>query len=143
MSPRIEHVAVAVADLDAALGRLADLWGIRPSARERVEEQGVEEATLSLGDSSLQLIAPLDESSTVARFLKRRGEGLHHIALEVEDLPGTLADLRSKGVRLVDEEPRRGGSGHQVAFVHPQGNLGLLVELIQRPAGDPAGTSPG
>ena len=142
MSPRIEHVAVAVADLDLALARLADVWGMRPNARERVEEQGVEEATLSLGESSLQLIAPLDGSSTVARFLQRRGEGLHHIALEVEDLPGTLAELRAKGVRLVDEEPRPGGSGHQVAFVHPQGNLGLLVELIQRPAGDPAGTPP-
>ena len=142
MSPRIEHVAVAVSNLDAALARLADLWDLRPHARERVEDQGVEEATLALGESSLQLVAPLDESSTVARFLQRRGEGLHHIALEVDDLPGTLAELRAKGVRLVDEEPRRGGGGHQVAFVHPHGNLGLLVELVQRPSGDPPGAAP-
>jgi methylmalonyl-CoA/ethylmalonyl-CoA epimerase len=143
MSPRIEHVAVAVGDLDGALERLAELWGVRPESRERVEDQGVEEAMVALGGSSLQLVSPTDQSSTVARFLERRGEGLHHIALEVSDLAATLADLKAKGVRLVDEEPRTGGRGRQVAFVHPRGNLGLLVELVQRPGTGPsAGASP-
>ena len=130
---RIEHVAVAVADLDAALDHLAENWGLRAESRARVEEQGVEEAMISLGDTFLQLIAPIDDSSTVARFLERRGEGLHHVALEVDDLRATLAGLESKAVRLIDDQPRKGGRGHEVAFVHPSGNLGLLVELVQRP----------
>ena len=133
MPTRIEHVAVAVADLDAALETLAATWGFSAQSRERVDEQGVEEAMVSLGGSFLQLIAPTDGSSTVARFLERRGEGLHHIALEVDDLRATLADLKAKGVPLIDEHPRVGGRGHEVAFVHPRGNLGLLVELVQRP----------
>ena len=133
MATRIEHVAVAVADLDAALEGLARTWGFSAQSRERVDEQGVEEAMVSLGGSFLQLIAPTDSSSTVARFLERRGEGLHHIALEVDDLRATLADLKAKGVPLIDEQPRVGGRGHEVAFVHPRGNLGLLVELVQRP----------
>ena len=137
MPTRIEHVAVAVADLDAALETLAATWGFSAQSRERVDDQGVEEAMLPLGDSLLQLVAPTSEASTVARFLARRGEGLHHIALEVDDLHSVLETLRAKGVRLVDEQPRRGGRGHLVAFVHPEGNLGLLVELVQRPGGAP------
>src|SRR5918999_239338 len=98
MLSRIEHVAVAVGDLDGALAHLASAWGLEPVTRERVEDQGVEEALVPLGDSGLQLIAPLTESSTVAHFLRRRGEGLHHIALEVDDLTGTLEALRQRGV---------------------------------------------
>lgn len=132
MLGKIEHVAIAVSDLDAAVAHYRSVWGLDVTHRETVEDQGVEEAMLPLGDSFLQLLAPTGDETTVGKFIARRGEGLHHIAYEVDDLEGTLEALRSQGVRLIDDKPRRGGRGHQVAFVHPQGNHGLLVELIQR-----------
>lgn len=135
MPNKIEHVALAVADLDAAIAHYREVWGIEVTHRETVEDQGVEEAMLPLGDTFLQLIAPANDETTVGRFLASRGEGLHHLAYEVDDLPRTLEDLRAKGVQLIDEVPRRGGRGHLVAFVHPKGNHGLLVELIQAPGG--------
>lgn len=133
MLRKIEHVALAVADLDRAIAHYQDTWGLRTSHRERVEDQGVEEAMLPLGDSHLQLLAPTGPGTTVAKFLERKGEGLHHIAYEVDDLEAALAELKAKGVPLIDEKPRLGGRGHMVAFVHPKGNHGLLVELIQSP----------
>lgn len=133
MRGRIEHVAIAVADIDAAIAHYKDVWGLDVEHRERVEDQGVEEAMLPLGDSYLQLLGATSPSTTVGKFLERRGEGLHHIAYEVDDLEATLNELKAKGVPLIDEAPRRGGRGHMVAFVHPKGNHGLLVELIQAP----------
>ncbi|MGI8709221.1 MAG: methylmalonyl-CoA epimerase [Actinomycetota bacterium] len=135
MPNKIEHVALAVADLDAAIAHYREVWGIEVTHRETIEDQGVEEAMLPLGDTFLQLIAPANDETTVGRFLASRGEGLHHLAYEVDDLPRTLEDLKAKGVRLIDEVPRRGGRGHLVAFVHPKSNHGLLVELIQAPEG--------
>jgi methylmalonyl-CoA/ethylmalonyl-CoA epimerase len=133
----IEHVALAVSDLDVAIRHHREVWGLEVARRERVEDQGIEEATLPLGAAALQLIAPTSPASTVARFLERRGEGLHHVAYEVADVRAALERLRALGVALVDEEPRRGGGGDLVAFVHPRGNHGLLVELVQR-SGDPS-----
>ena len=130
---RIEHVAIAVSDLDDALAHYKEIWGLEPEHRERVEDQGVEEVMLPFGESYLQLLGSTGPETTVAKFLERRGEGLHHIAYEVDDLGATLARLKEKGVPLIDEEPRPGGRGHMVAFVHPKGNRGLLVELIQSP----------
>ena len=135
MPNKVEHIALAVADLDAAVAHYREVWGIEVTHRERVEDQGVEEAMLPMGDSFLQLVAPTGEETTVARFLANRGEGLHHLAYEVDDLVRTLEDLKAKGVQLIDEMPRRGGRGHLVAFVHPKSNHGLLVELIQAPGG--------
>ena len=135
MPKKIEHVALAVADLDAAIAHYRDVWGIEVSHREKVEDEGVEEAMLPLGDTFLQLVAPTGEETTVGRFLANRGEGMHHLAYEVDDLARTLEDLKAKGVQLIDEVPRRGGRGHLVAFVHPKSNHGLLVELIQSPGG--------
>jgi methylmalonyl-CoA/ethylmalonyl-CoA epimerase len=131
---RIEHIALVVADLDAAIAHYASVWGLEVSHRERVDDQGVDEAMLPLGDSHLQLLGSTTPDSTVAKFLERRGEGLHHIAYEVDDLEGMLAELKYKGIELIDEQPRLGGRGHMVAFVHPRSNHGLLVELIQRPS---------
>lgn len=131
---KIEHVALAVEDLDQAIKHYAEVWGLEVSHRERVEDQGVEEAMLPLGESFLQLLGPTGPDTTVGRFIATRGEGLHHIAYEVDDLAGALAQLKTKGVRLIDESPRIGGRGHLVAFVHPKGNHGLLVELIQKPS---------
>ena len=136
MPKKIEHVALAVADLDAAIAHYRDVWGIEVSHREKVEDEGIEEAMLPLGDTFLQLVAPTGEETTVGRFLANRGEGMHHLAYEVDDLARTLEDLKAKGVQLIDEVPRRGGRGHLVAFVHPKSNHGLLVELIQSPGGD-------
>ena len=133
MLGKIEHVALAVADLDAAIAHYKDVWNLDVEHRERVEDQGVEEAMLPLGESYLQLLGATSAESTVAKFVERRGEGLHHIAYEVDDLEGALADLKAKGVALIDEAPRRGGRGHMVAFVHPKANHGLLVELVQAP----------
>lgn len=133
MLGKIEHVAVAVADLDAAVALYRDVWGLEVSHRERVEDQGVEEAMIKIGESYIQLLGATGPDTTVGKFLERRGEGLHHIAYEVDDLVGTLARLKEQGVPLIDEKPRKGGRGHMVAFVHPKGNRGLLVELIQKP----------
>ena len=133
MLNKIEHIALAVGDLDAAVAHYAAVWGLEVEHRERVEDQGVEEAMLPLGGSYLQLLGATGPDTTVAKFLAKRGEGLHHIAYEVEDLEAALAQLAAQGVPLIDEAPRKGGRGHLVAFVHPKGNHGLLVELIQRP----------
>ena len=131
MLGKIEHVALAVQDLDTAVAHYRDVWGLEVSHRERVEDQGVEEAMLPIGESFLQLLGPTGPDTTVGKFIEHRGEGLHHVAYEVPDLEGALADLKERGVRLIDEVPRRGGRGHMIAFVHPKGNHGLLVELIQ------------
>ncbi|MFP5298010.1 MAG: methylmalonyl-CoA epimerase [Actinomycetota bacterium] len=133
MLRKVEHIALAVSDLEAAIEHYSKIWGVEVSHRERVEDQGVEEAMLPVGDTFLQLLGPTGPDTTVGKFIERRGEGLHHIAFEVDDLEGALAELKDKGVPLIDEAPRKGGRGHMVAFVHPKGNHGLLVELIQAP----------
>jgi methylmalonyl-CoA/ethylmalonyl-CoA epimerase len=133
MLGRIEHVALAVSDLDAAIEHYRRVWGLEVSHRERVEDQGIEEAMLPIGDTHLQLLAGTSADSTVTKFVERRGEGMHHIAYEVSDLVGTLAELKELGIELIEEAPRPGGRGHMVAFVHPKANHGLLVELIQAP----------
>ena len=133
MLGKIEHIAVAVADLDAAVTLYRDVWGLEVEHRERVEDQGVEEAMVKIGESYIQLLGATGPDTTVGKFLERRGEGLHHIAYEVDDLEASLAELKDQGVPLIDETPRKGGRGHMVAFVHPKGNRGLLVELIQKP----------
>jgi methylmalonyl-CoA/ethylmalonyl-CoA epimerase len=128
----IEHIALAVDDIEVAIKHYQEVWGLEVTHREIVVDQGVEEVMLPLGNCSLQLLGATGPDTIVARFLARRGEGLHHIAYEVDDLESTLADLKSKGVQLVDESPRAGARGQMVAFVHPKANHGLLVELIQR-----------
>jgi methylmalonyl-CoA/ethylmalonyl-CoA epimerase len=132
MLGRIEHIALAVEDVEVAIEHYRDVWGLRVSHREVVKDQGVEEVMLPLGGCDLQLLGALGPDTIVGRWLNRRGEGVHHIAYEVDDLEQTLDDLRSKGIQLVDDRPRKGGRGQMVAFVHPKSNHGLLVELIQR-----------
>ena len=139
MLKKIEHIAVAVADLDAAIDLYQRIWGLEVEHREVVEDQGVEEAMLPLGESYLQLLAPLTPDSTVGRFVEKRGGGLHHIAYEVEDLQAALALLKEGGTSLIDESPRAGSRGTKVAFVHPKGNMGLLVELVETPSNKRAG----
>ncbi|HZJ52429.1 MAG TPA: methylmalonyl-CoA epimerase [Actinomycetota bacterium] len=128
----LDHVAVAVTNLDEALAHYRDVWELEPAHVERVADQGVDEAMLELPGSSLQLIAPISPESMVASFLDKRGPGLHHVAYAVADLDATLAHLRERGVALIDEHPRVGGGGARIAFVHPRANGGLLVELVER-----------
>jgi methylmalonyl-CoA/ethylmalonyl-CoA epimerase len=127
----IDHVGIAVTDLEAAVARYRAVLGVEPSHRERIEEQGVEEVLIDVGGSAIQLLGALGADTPVGRFLARRGPGLHHVAYRVEDLSEELRRLRSDGVRLVDEAPRRGSRGTSIAFVHPAAIGGSLVELVQ------------
>jgi methylmalonyl-CoA epimerase len=127
----LDHVALAVHDLDAAIDDYRRLFGGEPLHREVIEEQGVEEAMIAVGGSFVQLLRPLSEDTPVGRFLATRGEGLHHIALAVADIEGALEHLVRQGARLVDREPRIGGRGARIAFVHPRAFAGTLVELVE------------
>ncbi len=127
----VDHVALAVEDLDAVLGDFSRLFGVEAVSREVVEEQGVEEAMLPIGGTSLQLLRPLSPDSPVGRFIEKRGQGLHHIAIAVASIDDALAHLRAEGARLIDTEPRIGGGGHKIAFVHPATVAGTLIELVE------------
>ena len=127
----IDHVGIAVADLEAATLSYADLLGAVPVHRERKEDQGVEEVLFRSGESYVQLLGALGPDTPVARFLAKRGEGVHHVAYRVEDVAAALEALRAAGVPLVDEAPRAGSRGTTIAFVHPRGFRGVLVELVQ------------
>ena len=127
----LDHVAIAVRDLDAAVDEYRRLYGAEPLYREVVDEQGVEEAMIAVGGSFIQLLEPRGEGTPVGRFLAGHGAGLHHIALAVSDIEAALAHLKREGARLVDEEPRVGGRGARIAFVHPKAFAGTLVELVE------------
>jgi methylmalonyl-CoA/ethylmalonyl-CoA epimerase len=127
----IDHVGVAVEDLDAAIAVHRDTYGMPLVHRERLADQGVEAALLDVGESHVELLAPLGEDTPVGRFLARRGPGLHHVAYRVDDVAGALDALRAAGMRLIDEAPRSGIRGSQVAFLHPSAAGGVLTELVQ------------
>lgn len=127
----LDHVAVAVADLDEAVEGFRSRYGVEPAYREVVEEQGVEEAMIPVGGSYVQLLQPLGPDTPVGRFLERRGEGLHHVAYAVPDIEAALAHLAAEGAELIDAEPRIGGRGARIAFVHPRGGNGILTELVE------------
>jgi methylmalonyl-CoA epimerase len=128
----IDHIAVAVHSMDEALATFRELYGVEPERTEEIASDKITEAMLRVGGTYLQLLEPTDPESTVAKFLEKRGPGLHHIAIAVDDLEGVLAQLKSKGAELLDETPRIGGGGHRVAFVHPKTTHGILIELIER-----------
>ena len=128
---KVDHIGVAVESLAQALKPYQEGLGIQPSALEEVADQGVHIAFLPVGDTEIELLEPTSPDSPVARFIERRGEGLHHICLEVDDLEATLRKLKAQGVRLIDETPRDGGLGKRIAFVHPRGLHGVLLELSQ------------
>ena len=130
---QIDHVGIAVRDLEAAIQEYRNALGLEPVHRERVEDQGVDEALFRVGASFIQLLAPTGPDTPVGRFLERRGEGVHHVGYRVGDVTATLARLRAAGVPLVDERPRPGSRGTMVAFAHPKGFRGVLVELVQEP----------
>jgi methylmalonyl-CoA/ethylmalonyl-CoA epimerase len=127
----IDHVGIAVADLEAAVKEYGTTLGVEPVHRERVEDQGVEEVLFAAGSSYIQLLAATGPDTPVGRFLARKGEGVHHIGYRVAKVASVLDRLRAAGVPLVDESPRPGSRGTTVAFVHPKGFRGVLVELVQ------------
>jgi methylmalonyl-CoA/ethylmalonyl-CoA epimerase len=130
MALNLHHLGIAVDDLDAAILVYADLFGATIEHRERVEDQGVEAASLRVGESRIELLQPLGPDTPVGRFLAKRGPGMHHMAFEVEDLAAELERLKAHDVVLIDEQPRRGMFGLQVAFVHPEASGGVLAEFV-------------
>jgi methylmalonyl-CoA/ethylmalonyl-CoA epimerase len=130
MAMSVHHLGIAVDDLDAAILVYADLFGATLEHRERVEDQGVEAASLRVGESRIELLQPLAPDTPVGRFLAKRGPGMHHLAFEVEDLAAELDRLKALDVVLIDEQPRRGMFGLQVAFVHPEATGGVLAEFV-------------
>jgi methylmalonyl-CoA epimerase len=135
MLSRIDHIGVAVEDLDAALELYADVLGMPVVHRETVTEQGVEAVLLDVGENHVELLAPLGPDTPVGKFLAKKGPGLHHVAYQVADVEGTLAALQDAGMRLIDETPRIGIRNSRVAFVHPASTGGVLTEIVQ-PAED-------
>ncbi len=133
MLNRIYHLGFAVEDLEAAARFYSENFGAEPTEPEVVEEQGIVATTFRVGESMIELVQPTRPDSPVGRFLERRGEGVHHVAYEVEDLEAALRELKRSGVELVDEEPRRGAGGTRVAFVHPKSAFGVLTELVELP----------
>jgi methylmalonyl-CoA/ethylmalonyl-CoA epimerase len=127
----VDHIGIAVTDLDAAVAEYSHAFGIEPMHRERIDDQGVDEALFRVGTSYIQLLGALGPDTPVGRFLARRGEGVHHIGYRVDDIDRALTELRGAGVPLIDDVPRRGSRGTTVAFVHPKGSRGVLVELVQ------------
>ena len=131
MFGRIDHIDVAVSDLDVAVALHEHAYGMTVAHREVATAQGVEVVLLGVGEGHVELMAPLAPDTPVGRFLERRGPGLHHVAYAVEDVDATLRALREQGLQLIDEQPRTGIAGTRVAFVHPAATGGVLTEIVQ------------
>lgn len=127
----IDHVAIAVHNLEDAISYYEDVFGATIEHRETVTSDLVDEALIKVGTSYIQLLAPISDESPVAKFLAKRGEGLHHVGYRVDDCSETLRNIRSKGIPTLDEVPRPGSRGTTVAFIHPKDALGTLIELVQ------------
>lgn len=128
---RIDHIGVAVPDLDAGVRLYAQQFQMREQHRETVEDQGVEAVLLEVGEGHVELIRPLAEDSGVARFIARNGPGLHHVAYACDDIESALRAVRDAGLQLIDKEPRRGIRDSRVAFLHPKSTGGVLTELVE------------
>ena len=131
MLTEIDHVAIAVNDLEAAIAWYAEVFGATVDHREKVESDGVEEALLKVADSYIQLLTPSRPDSTVAKYLDTKGEGIHHVGYRVADCAAALESVKAHGHRVIDEQPRPGSRGTTVAFVHPKTAFGTLIELVQ------------
>ena len=131
MLNEIDHVAIAVKDLEAAIAFYKNAFGVEVEHREVVASDGVEEAMIKIGTSYVQLLSPTSPESPVWKFLEKRGEGLHHVGYRVTDCSAVLEKVKAEGVEVLDEKPRPGSRGTTVAFIHPKGALGTLIELVQ------------
>lgn len=135
MFKRIDHIGVAVEQIEPALALYRDSLELDLAHREIVEEQGVEAVLLDVGENHVELLAPLGPDTPVGRFLAKNGPGLHHVAYQVQDIDATLGALKQAGMALIDEQPRAGIRGSRVAFVHPRATAGVLTEIVQPAAG--------
>ena len=135
MFSRIDHIGVAVEEIDAALELYRDGFQLEVAHREVVEEQGVEAVLLDVGENHVELLAPLSADTPVGKFLAKHGPGLHHVAYQVNDIDATLDALRRAGMQLIDEQPRTGIRGSRVAFMHPRATAGVLTEIVEPAAG--------
>ncbi|MGI9167203.1 MAG: methylmalonyl-CoA epimerase [Pyrinomonadaceae bacterium] len=130
---KIDHIGIATRQLEEATAVWRDALGLEVDSTEKIVEQGVRIAMLPIGETHIELLEPLGQDSPVGKFLEKRGPGLHHIAVRVNDIRGTLAQLKKTGARLIDETPRVGAGGCLVAFIHPSSVNGVLLELVQHP----------
>lgn len=135
MFDRIDHIGVAVEEIEAALELYRDGFQLAVAHREVVEEQGVEALLLDVGENHVELLAPLGADTPVGRFLAKQGPGLHHVAYQVGDIDATLQALKRAGLQLIDQEPRVGIRGSRVAFMHPRSTAGVLTEIVEPAAG--------
>ena len=135
MFGRIDHIGVAVEDLDEAIALYGERLGMPVQHRETVEEQGVEAVLLGVGDSHVELLRPLGPDTAVGKFLTKSGPGLHHVAYRTDDIESALESVRAAGIGLIDEQPRTGIRGSRVAFLHPKSTGGVLTELVEPPEG--------
>jgi len=128
---RIDHIGVAVEDLDAAIQLYGERFDMREQHRETVEEQGVEAVLLEVGEGHVELLRPLSDETAVGKFLAKRGPGLHHVAYQTDDIDRTLGAVRDAGIDLIDQSPRIGIRGSRVAFLHPRSTGGVLTEIVE------------
>jgi len=128
---RIDHIGVAVEDLDGAVALYQDRLGMREQHRETVEAFGVDAVLLEIGDGHVELLSPLSSESAVGRFIEKNGPGIHHVAYQTDDLDSALDSVRGAGLELIDEQPRTGIRGSRVAFLHPRSTGGVLTELVE------------
>jgi methylmalonyl-CoA/ethylmalonyl-CoA epimerase len=135
MFSRIDHIGVAVEEIEPALELYRDSFKLTVAHREVVDEQGVEAVLLDVGENHVELLAPLGPDTPVGKFLAAKGPGLHHVAYQVSDIDATLAALKQAGLQLIDQQPRTGIRGSRVAFMHPRATVGVLTEIVQPAAG--------
>lgn len=132
MVGKVDHIGIAVKDLDETLKFYEGILGIKSVSTEVVEEQKVKVAFLPIGDTEIELLQSTEEDGPIAKFIEKRGEGIQHIAYRVEDIEKSIEELKEKGIRLIDEKPRYGAGGAKIAFLHPKSTFGVLIELCER-----------
>lgn len=132
MIEKIDHIGIAVSNIQDAAKFYTKALGLKVSEIETVEEQKVKTVGILLGDTRIELLEPLGAEGPIAKFIEKRGEGIQHIALKVDDIKAQLDDLKQKGIRLIDEEPKMGAGGAKIAFIHPKSTNGILIELCER-----------
>lgn len=132
MVTKIDHIGIAVANLDEALKFYEEVLGIKCVGTEVVEEQKVKTAFLPIGDTEIELLESTDKEGPIAKFIEKRGQGIQHIAYRVDDIEKALEEVKEKGIRLIDEKPRKGAGGAKIAFLHPKSTFGVLIELCER-----------
>jgi len=135
MIKRLDHIGIAVKDLESAIALYSKLLGRSPGHRERVEDQEVELVVFNVGGQEIELLQGTSNDSPISKFIEKRGEGIHHLSLEVQDIEQALATVKADGFVLIDDQPRRGAQGTKIAFIHPKSTGGVLIELVEREQG--------